>query len=32
LGDQRAKVAIGSSVRAVFEHHDQYCLVHWQVC
>jgi uncharacterized OB-fold protein len=30
LGDQLADVAIGTPVRAVFEHHDGYSLVQWE--
>jgi uncharacterized protein len=29
VGDQTAEVEIGASVRAVFEHHEQFTLVQW---
>jgi uncharacterized protein len=30
VGDQRRPMVIGDEVYAVFEHHDEYTLVHWR--
>jgi uncharacterized OB-fold protein len=31
VGDQRTEVGIGDPVRAVFEHHTEFSLVHWEL-